>query len=313
MDKLLEHKNKIDTTETLISIYIYDKKKCEIINYYKDQLEKAKNITNPIKKHKINNRLYNFINYIENNYLDENEILNKIYFIEDNIIEYNLTKDEIKIAKEFKFIQLYYKTDSYFHIEYFIDLFHNINFHYNIKINKNDLYLNKYNRNKEIDIQTHKINNETKIIEVINYIRQTINYKDIIIIHGNSPYINKIQNKQDTIIENTFLSKEDCYKIIEENIMKDNFIQLDKRINELQNNPDLYVFGKLNKEIKESVELYLLKELYIEEKKLNKLKSIINNDSYFNFKIIPIKSIKGGDTGDIFIKNYNGIMGIKYF
>ena len=43
---------------------------------------------------------------------------------------------------------------------------------------------------------------------------------------------------------------------------------LEKKLNELNNpntNLDLFVFGKLKKEILESIEYYQLKELYIEE------------------------------------------------
>ena len=74
----------------------------------------------------------------------------------------------------------------------------------------------------------------------------------------------------------------------------------------------MYIFGKLKFEIKEAIESYSIKELYIEDKKIEKLKSFID-ETFLNFKIIPIKSLDDGDIAYNFIKNYNGIMGIKYY
>ena len=65
-------------------------------------------------------------------------------------------------------------------------------------------------------------------------------------------------------------------------------------------------------EIKDAIEAYSLKELYIEERKLDLLKDILEPE-YFNFKIILIKSFQAGDIGDKFITDYKGLMGIKYF
>jgi len=321
MNSLLEYKKEIENSETLLSIYIYNKKISEVINYFEEQLNKAKNISNPLKKHKINNRLYSFIGFIKNynelNNDSDNIIINKIFLVNDSIKEYNLTYDEIKIAESFRLINIFYKCDFTFYIDYFIDLFYNLELFYYIKINKGDLSIYNYNKNKEKEILNCKINNETKIIEEIENIRKKS--KDIIIIHGNSIFINKVKNIENKLnnvyIENDFLSKESCYEIYEKELMTKNHILLDNRLKELSNekcNTDIYLFGKLKIEIKEAVELYLLKELYIEDKKLEKLKTFVD-ESYFNFKIIPIKSIKNGDSGDLFIKNYNGIMGIKYF
>ena len=97
--------------------------------------------------------------------------------------------------------------------------------------------------------------------------------------------------------------------------MKKNHILLEKKLKEIQNektNLDLFLFGKLKFEIKDAIESYLIKELYIDEKKITILKKNVE-ESYLNFKIIPIKSIENGDIADNFIKDYNGIMAIKYF
>jgi hypothetical protein len=316
MDNLKEHKKIEESTETLFSIIIHNKKVLDVIKFFEDQLEKAKKINNVIKKNKINNRLFNFIKYINDTFNDENIIINNIFLIHDKIINYKLNNNEINIAITYNFLNIFLKTDTYFYIDYFIDLFYNFNFIYTIKINKNDMYIIKLNKNKEKELESIKLSNENKILEEIDKIKKIHNYKEIIIIHGVSPFISKIDNKiKNIIIEKDFCNRDTLYTIYENEIMKKNHELLEKKINDMQNekcNLDLYVFGKLKLEIKDAIESYLLKELYIEDKKLDKLKTFID-ESYLNFTIIPIKSLVNGDIGDIFIKNYNGIIGIKYY
>ena len=292
----------------LFSIYIYNKRVNEVIDFFQEELEKAKKINNPIKKHKINNRLFNFIKYLENNY-NENDTLNMIFLLDEKVINYTLNKTEIAIANEFNFPKIFVKCDNNFCIDYFIDLFYNLTFIYGIKINKNEYSLLKLNKNKSKTLESGKINNEEKLNEIIEKIRINENYKDIIVVVGSN--YKKIVNKK-VIINN---ENNNIYDIYQNEVMKENNILLKKRLDELKNektNYDLFIFGKLKLEIKESIENYIVKELYIEEKKLEKLKTFIDEE-YFNFTIIPIKSIEDGDIASIFIKDYNGLMAIKYF
>ena len=311
MNKLKEYTSIDDSIETLYSIYIYNKKVKEVVNYFEDELEKAKKINNPIKKNKINNRLFNFIKYLNDNY-EEELLLNSIFLVHDKIIPYQLKKVEIEIAEHYNFPKIFVKCDTKFLIDYFIDLFYNLTFIYAIKINKNEYSIIKLNSNKIKIIEHGKINNEQKIVELIENIRNTQNYKDFIIIIGNVKIPSNIKN---IIFSKDLLNNDAIYLLYENEIMKENNILLKKRLDELKNentNLDLFVFGKLKFEIKDAIESYALKELYIETKKLENLKKIIS-DEFLNFKIIPIKSLENGDDAFNFIKNYNGLMGFKYF
>jgi len=317
MEYLKEFKKINEPTETLLSIFIYNKKLIDIKSFFEDQLEKARNITNPIKKQKINNRLFNFIKYLNMIDGDENQIMNIIVLIDDKINLFNMTESEINTAKEYHFLNIYIKSDTFFYIDYFIDLFYNFNFIYTIKVNKNDMYIIKLNKNKDKEIMNCKISSEIKIIENIDKIKKDYGYKEIIIVYGESIYLGKLENSNinGILLIKNFMGKEICYQLYEDECMKKNIILLEKKLNELNDsrcNTDLYVFGKLKVEIKDAIECYLLKELYIEDKKLDKLKTFVD-ESFFNFKIIPIRSLSNGDIADQFIKNYNGIMGIKYF
>ena len=317
MDILKQYITVEETTETLFSIIIYDKKISEIIKFFEDQLEKAKKITNPVKKTKINNRLFNFLQYINDIYGNDLEgILNSIFLINNNIIEYKLNNDEIKVAKEYNFTKVFIKSDTKFCIEYIIDLFYNNIFIYTIKINKNDVNINKINKNKEKELDKLKNINEQKINEELERIRKLYNYKDLIIIYGISSLFGKINIlDKNIIIQTDFLNRDELCNLYENELMKKNHILLNKKLEDIKNektNIDLYIFGKLKFEIKDAIESYTIKELYIEDIKLEKLKSFIDT-TFLNFKIIPIKSLEMGDIADTFIKDYNGIMGIKYY
>ena len=178
MDTLKEYKIINDQSESLLSFIIYEKKNVEIVKYLESQLEKAKNISNPIKKHKINNRLFIFNKFIQENY-NEEDTINSVFYIHDKIIEYKLNKDEIKTAIKYNILNIYQKTDSFFYIDYFIDLFYNFEFIYVFRLNKNELIIKELNKNKELDINKFIITNESKIISEIDNLRAS--YKDIII------------------------------------------------------------------------------------------------------------------------------------
>ena len=319
MNNLNQYKNITESTDTLISLLVYDKKVIDLITFLENELEKAKKISNPIKKHKINNRLFNLIKFLNDTYNEESVLnlnINSIFLVHDKIIEYKLTKEDVDNAKYFKFLNIQIYSDTFFYIDYFIDLFLNFNFIYSIKVNKNDYSITKFNKNKEKEIENSKVSNEDKMMELIENIRKNNNYKDLIIIYGKSILISKLENKiKNIILSNDFLNRESLYNLYENEVMKKNHLLLKEKLEALNNektNIDLYVFGKLKFEIKESIESYLIKELYIEDKKLEKLKTFVD-DSFFNFKIIPIKSIEDGDIAYNFIKDYNGIMGIKYY
>ena len=314
MDELKKFINIRNTLDVLYTILIYNKTLSSILNDIEEQRIKAKNISNPVKKHKIMERLFLFENYLNNNYNTEITIINSIFLIDESVYRFDLTNDMLSIAKEYNMRNYFTKIDTFFHVDYLIDFFTNFYFIYHLKVNKNEAILTKMNKNKEKEIYNSKSITESGFNDLCNRIRSEYNYKENIFISGNSPALfAKISNKN-IILKNENLSRNDVWELYETELMKLNIVELDKRMIEL-NNPkyvDLYVFGKLKVEIKEAMECYALKELFIEEKKLEKLKEFVSAEC-FNFKIYIIRSLEVGDSACNFINSYNGIMGIKYY
>lgn len=316
MDSLNQYVTIEETTESLISIIVYNKKKIELIHNLESHLEKAKNITNINKKTKINNRLFNLIKKFSDCDIEDDQIYpGTLFFVGDKTIEYKLSVNEIKTAREFNIPEFYISCENKFLIPYFYDIFYNFNFIYGIHCNKNEVTIKEFNKNKERIILKKNIGNEGVLFEELDELKIS---NKIIFIFGKSGIIEKIdfknKNSLNRLVELNY-SRKDLYEIYEIQEMKKNHILLEKKLNDLQNskiNTDLYLFGKLKIDFKEAIESYMLKELYIEENKLEKLKTFVEPE-LFNFTIIPIKVIEKGDIADSFIKNYNGLMGIKYY
>lgn len=318
INNLNDFKNINDNNDALITFFCYNQKISTLIKLFEEQLSNAKKISNPIKKNKICNRFYSFIKKISED-LSEDFIVSSIFLIDDKIIEFKLSDQNIKTAIEYKFSQFFLRTDNHFWTDYIFDLFCNFLFIYTIHLsNNNSLIISQINKNKEKNVKRLKITKENDLFEEIDGIRKEHNYKDNIILYGNSLLFNKIENFnniKNIIIRKENFNREELYEIYENEKMKINHELLKKRLDDLQNektNIDLYIFGKLKFEIKDAIESYIIKELYIEEEKLNKLKNFVDS-SFFNFNIIPLRKLENGDIVDKFINDYNGIMGIKYF
>ena len=314
MNILNEYKDFEENNETLFTIYFCNKIKDEVILILNKELNKFGNIQNLSKKNKLNNRLYNLKLRIEK--LEDDAVINSIFLLKDDIFEYKLKTENINTISEYKLRDFYVKTDIKFNIDYLKDLFENFDFNYSCEINKNNLKFKKINKNKNQIISCSKFTNDKNLIEIINnfILEHKINE---LLIYGVSNYFKCINNEKNSkiILKEEELDNNSINDIFYKIKYEKNNILLEKKLNELSNentNLDLFVFGKLKKEILTSIEYYQLKELYIEERKLEKLKQFVD-DSYLNFKIIPIQIIKEGDIASKFIKDYNGLMGIKYY
>ena len=316
----MEFLNKFDSYqenhESLLTVYVYQKSINELLSIFIKELDKAKNISNSVKRKKICNAYYLLIN--KYNEMDDSNIISYLYFINEEkiLLEHELTSYEKNIIKEYKLREVYYIFDQIFQVEYIQHLFYNHDFIFTFTLNKNHIIISKINKTKLKELEQIKILNENDLIEKIKEIKLKYNYNGLIIIHGISSLLLKIEKKDMYIVLNELLSKDDLILYYETYLMKENLELLEKKLNDLQNtntNIDLYVFGRLKLEIKDSIESYLLKELYIEERKIKLLNNCIEDKSCFNFKIIPIRSLKSGDIGEQFIEQYKGLMGIKYY
>lgn len=315
LEDLRKFKKYEENRETLITIYFHNMSKEDTLNKITNELNKISTIQNLSVKKKINDRLYNLRIRIEK--LNETTIVSSLFLVNDKIYEYVFTQKDNETFKEYNLQKNYIKKNSFFDINYIIDLFTNFEFNYCCQITSNHIKFKKINMNKYKTLLEYKFSNEKNMIENINMF--ILDHKiDILLVYGiNSNNIKYVMNEKNKkiITRNDEMNIVEIMSLFSTRKYEKNNELLEKRLNDLDNpntNLDLYVFGKLKKEILTSIELYQLKELYIEERKINLLKQIID-ESYLNFTIIPIEVMNPGDVAERFISNYNGLLGIKYY
>ena len=314
MNILGEYKKFQENRNTLITIYFYFIKKEECINFIQKELNKISTIQNTSIKTKLNNRLYNLKLKIDK--LNDDISISSIYLLNEEINEYKLEEKEKEVLKEYNCKNIYISNNVEFELEYINNLLYNFDFNYSCLVEKSQIIINKINSTKMKELCVIKFVNEKNLVEIINdkiseykieelYIHTKTNFYKSLVNEKNSKYI---------CFDEEYTNDKLLEKIKISNYEK-NHLLLDKRLKELSNpntNLDLFVFGRLKKEILEAIESFSVKELYIEERKIIILKDCLD-DSHFNFKIIPIISLKEGDIGSKFIDEYKGLMCIKYY
>lgn len=270
-------------------------KELEIINKF---------VKNPYKRKRANDKIFNFIQYIEESYTVD-EIINAIFFIDDTIKCFNLIKKEISVCQNWEINNIIMKYNDSFEIDYLYDLLYNIKLTNVIQINNKVLHHFHYN--------TTKIKKIKKIeIFDLNHVENYINNIDCGIIYGISSYLKKINNNK-WIIKSGKMTKEQILEIMLENEVTVIQQKLETEVFNNLTNPkynNLFVFGKKN--VQTAIDDCLLKELYITKKLKQKLEKNISKDK-LNFTIYQLAKLKNNDITDVLIKDYGGLVGVYYY
>ncbi len=315
------YKQFVSNLELCVSIYGYDITVKTMIEKLEQTLESCRKISNPIKKNALCNSVYGLIRRLGEGY-EETDMMKSIYFIYqgsesgcDTIMyEHIMTVEEVGILREYGFLTYQYRNDDKFPVEEWNDIFVNFEFIQSVQINQQNMKHMRMNRYKMKEVMNCKITNESSLVEHIERIfRENRNQK--IYLYGVSNYLTqRVRDMREVNIRMENLTKEEVWMWKRDEEMKVNLALLDERLSELtdERKIDLFVFGRIKMEIKEHIENYMLKELFIEERKIKILEGIVEKET-LNFRIIPIRSLQTGDIGQEFIDKYNGLMGIKYF
>lgn len=292
-----------DSGKLYYTIMVYNLKVEEIIKKVESKLEKVNNnMKNNFKKKIINQRLYPVLEYLKDQNL--NEILNILLFSGKDLNIFNLTKKQILICNNWNLPQFYFYSDDKFNIDYLKNLFNEKNTNIIFEINNQNLKIIEIDKVKSRILEQNNITDD----EYFDLKFKNFNPK---IIHGTGSYLKKIKN-----INNIYTKKLDTEFIIdkiEELEILNNHKILELEVLSQIENPQVInklMFGK--KEVSNGILDYMVKKLFISKKLYKSLKKNISKE-YLNFEIIIIKKNSNGDIGDIFFKNYEGIIGIKYY
>jgi hypothetical protein len=299
-NKIIQEKGKM-----LYTLLIYNHTSSNVISKLRTILEKVNlRMKDAFKKKLINERLYNIITELEN--LKPTDKINHIILSGKKVNIYDLSKEQLAICKKWNLSDFYYTYNEYFEIQYLKDLF----------CEKNARTIGEFTANtmKLIELDTVK----DRIIEAINFSNQEefkkyYDSNNLFLIHGTGSFIKKIKFIQDHKLFTKRLHLKDVNKTINKLIIEENQVILNKEVLSQLTNPvcnNLFLFGK--KEVSQGIIGFLIKKLFITQKLLIKLKNKID-DSLLNFDIVIVNSLISGDIGDSFIRDYGGLIGVKYY
>lgn len=291
-----------DSHESLFTILTYETSREDFISDLKKRLDKIKDIKNTFKKKKLNDRIFKLVTFVEQS---PTQIYNKIILLSDDIVLIDLTNQDIKMLKEYSIPNYTFEYGEYFNVNWITDLFENFTF-YNIVIFNSNQYTHWYgNLNKKKKINQTSSQDYIKSLDKQFYLFGKINNfsKDRL---GNKNLIEYIA---------TTCNYNECIENILKLEIKSNTKLLDEIIQAIKVDSSKHIFGE---EIYESIENYNIKELYIHVSILKQFEDKIkekNLTDNINFNIIHIDTFdpKNPDSSIILIKDYAGMIGIKYF
>lgn len=295
-----------ESNNASFTLLMWNFSKDELVSELKHKLALISTIKNTFKKVKLNDRLYQYLGVIEKSSI---QTYSQIVLIGAQTYIYKLESSDITMLREYSIPKFTISNDEYFNIEWLIDLFENFKFY--------DVIINNSN--------------------VLTHYQGNLNKKKIIKQNANTDYIKSLttewfmvgklmpQNKTKFMIDNlssslqSSSSNPDWKNIISQIEIRETnkkLVELNKHYENMAINPDKYVFGL--DDITEMIFQFNIKELYIHENiKKNFYDKIVEKDlsSNINFNIITIDSIDSNPSNpsNMFLKNYSGILGIKYY
>lgn len=295
MDNLIKFQNIKGKSESLLTVIVWDYNKGELENLVKKKLDLIKKIKDTVKRKMINDRLYNFLTFLEK----EGSTLNNIYLVDDDVESYKLSKKEISTLKKYGIRNLYYENDDHFKIDYIIKLFTDFTFFKVGELNNKKLCIEEINSTKRLTLENKNISNQSELLDVS---------KNLDLLHGVSSMLKSLNSVVSTF--NKKLSRDEILDEINKVIMKDNHKRLQNLIDNILNpSYDGKIFmGK--KETDKFYDMYAIKNLFIYEKDYDEF---IKNKEDINFEVTKIEELSVGDVGSTLSKSYGNFIGELYY
>jgi len=295
-----------DKFESLYIFVIYDFSKEEMEEKFTKIFKQLDGISDSKKKGFLKSRIFDFKKNIE---MYKDNIINGIFFVGETIKQFELDKYYLETLKMFKVSKINFQFDKHYNIKWLKDLLLDRNYVNILKVKNNDISITKLNSTKQLSTysDTQKSMN---LLEIIN--TKIIADKDIkFLIHGSSTHLKQLfdsgyKNKNCLGIIMKDLNLEEIIDTIDKSIYEENIKELEIWLTKLIDPKEGHkiVFGN---DIEESAEQGFIETIYCTPE---------NEQKYSKFENVTIKLVKSYKNGDSiynYSKNYNGVLGIKYY
>jgi len=299
-DKFKEDKDKF---ESLYIFVIYELSKEEMEEKFIKMFKQLDGISDSKKKGFLKSRIFDFKKNIE---MYKDNIINGIFFVGESIKYFELDKYYLETLKMFKMPKLNYIYDKHFNIKWLKDLVIDRNYTNILKIKNNDISITRVTPIKQLVVYS----DTQKSMNLIEIINNKIDKDNKFLIHGSSIHLKQLpetyKNKNCLGIFLKELNLDEIIETIDRFTYEENIKELEIWLTKLLDPKEGHklVFGN---DIEELTEQGYIETIYC---------TIDNKEKFLKFNNVNIKYVKSYKNGDFiynFSKNYNGVLGIKYY
>ena len=219
-----------------------------------------------------------------------------------------MSLSEKSFCKNWNISNFIFEFDEEFKIDYLSELLSTKMIKCVFKFDKSSYSVIHLDSTKSKVVENHSSLDEDSIIKFINQHKPVAIYGLCSILKK----LSHLESKNLSVI-NKQMSNNDVLELIKVKNIEFNQELFKTEFLDNINNPallDKLIFGK--KDISEAINNFLIKKLFINPKLYKILKDNADS-STLNFEIIIVQSLKSGDLGQTLNKNYNGMVGIKYY
>ena len=253
MEELKNFKKIKGKQNSLITMIVYDTTQDDLLQFIEKKLDLVKNIKDAFKKKVANDILFKLKCHVENGVESS---INKILLVsEEEVNSFNLTKDYLKVLRDYNKVKIYYETDERYNIGYILDLFNDFNFFTVLELDKKTGSYFEINSTKKKLLESKTINNQLELLELFD--------NKISILHGNSTLLKSLTT--DKTYFNKRLCDDELLEEIDKIVITRNHSKLEFLLSN-QTNPeyeDKIIFGQF--ETKKFTELSMISKLYIKD------------------------------------------------
>jgi hypothetical protein len=300
---LSQYANETDKFESLYTIMVHSISPDDLVVDMQHQLKKINTVTNTYRRKYLNDRMFSFIEHIKQNYSQVNEV-NSLFLIGKEIHDIPLTKNYRNILKEYNVMKQIFLYGSYFAIDRIDKILNDTHLHDIILIDKDKFTHTKLNSTK-YKVMKHDIS----VSDLVDY----MNKNDIKrgVFHGAAIHIKKIIINSPHIKSDKKLTNEELLSLVNKYDMQELHRELTECIAMISNEKTMHLIS-YGKNLVSDIKNFMIKKLYCTSKMTKRVKDKFEK-SELNFKMIEVTRLEKGDICDIFDKDYNGIIGIKYY
>ncbi len=303
MNNFTELNNYTNTKSKMLYTFCFYKiTVADIQVYLSGLLDKISSMKEPFKRKIANDRVYGLKSYFDTQ--DINLAVNAIYLVDvaNKPIGFSLDKSHIQVLTEFKIPTTQFFCDEYYQIKYLQKLVSTTEL-------VNVVLIDGTN-GKQIQIDSVK----NKHFDQTNNLDNLISRINPELIFGTP---SSIQNLQKKYPNKQFyagkLSNEQVWNQVvaisngktQAKFNADVLSQLDNL-----EKIGLFVFGRKN--VREEILVYSIKQLFVCSEIYTKFKTNISSE-YWNFEVNIVDKVSPGDFGDVLLKNFEGVVAVKYY